>query len=507
MQFQIMDGKNNHIKILELPQVDNEFVGEVESRIACMLNKSSITGVGGSRWSFLKSVSRLGKLKRYNPKHHKGIPQCQEVVHYRPQLLKLVSSWGTDNPTVVVHSANHSTGESTLELSGIKAIADDVAELVLSHHDRAMINLMDYEDEKMPVTLFISGNPVYNLVASSLIPSDIDPYFFAGLIEGKAVKVVKCLTQELLVPDDCDYVIEGYITKNEMFACSEANSNTNFDINKHPILHITGITHRKVAANPFISELPAENRDDYTKIKDFGVLRERIILQFLKYAADNDIIDLFLSPYGKGTALTVVKIRKRYPCHAAKVAHALWGSNQLMLNKVLIVVDESTSEIRSREQLLDAIASNYTPKSRTLFSRGPADVSDCSTPVKGFGGKICIDATSTEARASIKANNQDAMQTAGQAASRVESPAEIVTKGQVSDESNLSGNNNLSGNISAIKFIHKGDKMPADARIIVVLANETDIDDTVLCMHRLMAEADPIKDSTYLGNQLIIDIS
>lgn len=481
-------------------QTAGQIVGEIEERIAYMLSNPSKTGSGGSRWSYLKSVNRLSKLAGYNPKHHKGIPQCQEVVQYRPQLLKLFSLWGTDNPKVMVHTVNHLTGEGTLELSGIKALADDAAEIELSSHDRTMMNLIDFSGEKMPVALCVGGNPAYQVVATSSIPSDIDPYFFAGLIDDKAVKVVRCLTQELLVPDDCDYVIEGYLTKKELLN------------DKFPIVHITGITHRKGAANPCVPSSPTDSRDNCSQLKEFAALRERVILQFLKYAADRDITDLYLPPYGNGTALAVIKIKRRYPCHAAKVAHAVWGSNQLMLNKVLIIVDENTKDIRSGEQLLDAIGSNYSPKSRTLFSRGPADISDSSTPVKGFGGKICIDATSTPKTTATTATTATTTTTATTAITTTTStpttaipqtPTTVATTAIESDENE----NNLSGSIAAIKFIHKGDTMPSDARIIAVLPKETETDDMAVCLHRLMAKADPIRDSSYVGNQLVIDIS
>lgn len=491
-------------------QTAGQIVGEIEERIAYMLSNPSKSDNGGSRWSYLKSVNRLSKLARYNPKHHKGIPQCQEVVQYRPQLLKLFSLWGTDNPKVMVHTVNHLTGEGTLELSGIKALADDAAEIELSSHDRAMMNLIDFDGEKMPVALCIGGDPVYRVVADSSIPSDIDPYFFAGLVGNKAVKVVRCLTQELLVPDDCDYVIEGYLSKNEI------------STNQYPIVHITGITHKKGVSSPYHPSSPTKNGDTYIPLNELAALKERIILQFLRHATDRDITDLYLPPYGNGTALAVIKIKRRYQCHAAKVAHAVWGSNQLMLNKVLIIVDENTKDIRSGEQLLDAIGSNYSPKLRTLFSRGPADISDSSTPVKGFGGKICIDATSTPTPTTTKTSTQTtatpttATPTTAtiatttitttpstQATAIPQTPTAVARPARESDENE----NNLSGSIAAIKFIHRGDKMPSDARIIAVLPKEADTDDMAVCLHRLMAKADPIRDSSYVGNQLVIDIS
>lgn len=419
----------------------------------------------GNRMTYLKSMNRLYNFK---PRYHKGIPQCQEVVQYRPQLLKLTTVLGPDNPAVMLQSADPATGGRTLEICRLRPLADDLAELLISCHSRALMNLMDFEGDKMPIALCIGGNPVYYAVAGASLPSYVDPLFFAGIIDCAAVKVVRCLTQELFVPDDCDFVLEGYITKKSL------------DNAVLPVMHITGVTHRKGAMELYL-ERSGNGVGDFKGREGRegkGTIMEDLQLELLRLTADRDIIDLYLPPYGNGTDLAVIKIRRRYPWHAAKVAHALWGSNRFMFNKVLLVVDENTTDIRSNAQLSRAICSNYNPKSDTLFSRGPADVTDKSTPVKGFGGKICIDAT---VKSTVNQTDQSSIQ-----------------KDKDGD---------LSGSGKAIEFIHKGDVLPPESPVIVVVGNEMDINDTAACLHYVIKNADPIRDSSYVGKQLVIEIS
>ena len=65
----------------------------------------------------------------------------------------------------------------------------------------------------------------------------------------------------------------------------------------------------------------------------------------------------------------------------------------------------------------------------------------------------------------------------------------------------------LSGSVKAIKFIYKGEELPLEPPVIVVVGKGTDINDTFACLHYVLKNADPIRDSTYVGNQLVIDIS
>lgn len=427
----------------------------------------------GSRLTYLGAMN---KLYGFKPKLHKGIPQCQEVVQYRPQLHKLSTVLGPDNPAVMLQSIDPITDSRTLDNCRIKILADDLVELLISCHSKTFMNLADFEGDKMPVALCLGGNPIYSAVANTSLAPYLDPYFFAGLINCAAVKVVKCLTQELSVPDDCDIVIEGYVTKKALVNGAM------------PVMHVTGVTHRKGALEAYLKGKENGVSIDVGDLKSREsmesreggaiALREKILLQVLKFTADRDITDIYLPSYGNGTDLVVIKIKKRYPYHALKVAHALWGCNQFMLNKVLLVVDESTADIRSNEQLSMTICSNYSPKTDTLFSRGPADATDKSTPVKSYGGKICMDAT---VKSSANQTAQTTMQT---------------------ENSTV-----LSGSVKAIKFIYKGEELPLEPPVIVVVGKGTDINDTFACLHYVLKNADPIRDSTYVGNQLVIDIS
>ena len=63
------------------------------------------------------------------------------------------------------------------------------------------------------------------------------------------MRLVKCLTNELWVPADCDFVIEGYVDPAE--ECRGGRSATIRDStsleDRYPRFHVTAVTHRRDA--------------------------------------------------------------------------------------------------------------------------------------------------------------------------------------------------------------------------------------------------------------------
>jgi len=68
---------------------------------------------------------------------------------------------------------------------------------------------------KMPVTVTLGGDPVYAYSSTAPLPENINEYILAGFLRKKRVKLVKCITNDLYVPEDADIVIEGYVDPEE----------------------------------------------------------------------------------------------------------------------------------------------------------------------------------------------------------------------------------------------------------------------------------------------------
>ena len=122
-----------------------------------------------------------------------------------------------------------------------------------------------------------------------------------------------------------------------------------------------------------------------------GKATERLFLPLVRLFVP-EVIDYNLPVEGVFHNLCIVKIRKRYPGHAQKVMHALWGLGQMMFSKIIVVVDEWV-DVQNPAEVLWVAANNIDPERDVTFVKGPIDVLDHASRAMGFGSKMGIDAT------------------------------------------------------------------------------------------------------------------
>jgi 4-hydroxy-3-polyprenylbenzoate decarboxylase len=244
---------------------------------------------------------------------------------------------------------------------------------------------------KMPVSVALGGDLTYTYAATSPMPENMDEYLLAGFLRKKPVKLVKCITNDLYVPEDSDFVIEGFVDPSEELIWEGPfGDHTGFYslADWYPKFHVTCITHRRDAIYPAtIVGIPPQE-DAY-----IGLATERIFLSPIRLAMVPELKDMTLPVAGVAHNFTVVKIEKTYPGQSVKVMNSLWGAGQMMFNKVLIVVDEAVN-IHNTNELMNAFASNFSADYSLHFSKGPMDVLDHSSQKFAFGSKLGIDLTS-----------------------------------------------------------------------------------------------------------------
>ncbi len=242
---------------------------------------------------------------------------------------------------------------------------------------------------RMPVSVFLGGDPVYPFCATAPLPDGLDEFLLAGYLRKRSVELVKCLTNDLEVPANADFVIEGYVDPTEPLRPEGPfGDHTGFYTlpEPYPVFHITAITHRKDAVYPAtIVGIPP--------MEDFYIGSASVKL-FLPVFQMNfpEIVDIALPAEGVFHNLVFVSIRKSYPMQAYKIMHGLWGMGQMMFTKYLIVVDEDIN-VHDTSQVLFHLGANTDPNRDALFTRGPADVLDHATETVGSGSKMGIDAT------------------------------------------------------------------------------------------------------------------
>lgn len=243
--------------------------------------------------------------------------------------------------------------------------------------------------ERMPVAIFIGGDPMYPFAATAPLPDGLDEFLLAGYLRKKSIELVKCETSDLEVPANADFVIEGYIDPKEPLRDEGPfGDHTGYYTlpEPYPVFHVTAITHRKNAVYPAtIVGIPP--------MEDFyiGGASVKLFLPIFKMNFP-EIVDIALPAEGVFHNLVFVSIRKTYPMQAYKIMHGLWGMGQMMFTKYLVVVDADVN-VHNTSEVLFHLCANTDPQRDSLFTKGPSDVLDHATSEIAIGSKLGIDAT------------------------------------------------------------------------------------------------------------------
>ncbi|NBV23641.1 MAG: UbiD family decarboxylase [Proteobacteria bacterium] len=243
--------------------------------------------------------------------------------------------------------------------------------------------------ERMPVAIFLGGDPMYPFAATAPLPDGLDEFLLAGYLRKKSVELVKCETNDLEVPANSDFVIEGYIDPQEPLRDEGPfGDHTGYYTlpEPYPVFHVTAITHRRDAIYPAtIVGIPP--------MEDFyiGGASVKLFLPIFKMNFP-EIMDIALPAEGVFHNLVFVSIRKTYPMQAYKIMHGLWGMGQMMFTKYIIVVDDDV-DVHNTSDVLFRLCANTDPQRDSIFTKGPSDVLDHATSEIAAGSKLGIDAT------------------------------------------------------------------------------------------------------------------
>jgi 4-hydroxy-3-polyprenylbenzoate decarboxylase len=242
---------------------------------------------------------------------------------------------------------------------------------------------------RMPVAVFLGGDPVYTFCATAPLPDGLDEFMLAGYLRKESPELVRCETSDLEVPANSDIVLEGYVDPKEpLREEGPFGDHTGYyslpDL--YPVFHLTAITHRKDAVYPatIVGRPPME--DFY-----IGSASVKLFLPILKMTFP-ELVDLALPAEGVFHNLVFVSIKKTYPMQAFKIMHGLWGMGQMMFTKYIVVVDDDV-DVHNTSEVLFRLCANTDPQRDAIFTKGPADVLDHATSELAVGTKMGIDAT------------------------------------------------------------------------------------------------------------------
>jgi len=240
----------------------------------------------------------------------------------------------------------------------------------------------------IPAAVVLGGDPASMWCASAPLPPNIDEYLLAGWLRGRPVEFVECVSQPLEVPAEAEIVLEGFVDPNEHLPEGPFGDHTGYytPVEPFPVFHLTAITRRTDPIYPttIVGVPPMED-------VWMGKATERLFLPLMRLFLP-EIVDVCMPAQGIFHNLVLVSIRKRYPGHARKVIHGLWGLGLLMLAKAIVVVDDWV-DVQDLGQAAWQALGNVDWARDAVITQGPVDHLDHASYQHSFGGKIGIDAT------------------------------------------------------------------------------------------------------------------
>lgn len=257
------------------------------------------------------------------------------------------------------------------------------------HHDGARnFRLHQEMGKRMEVAVALGGDPATIYAATAPLPPGIDELFLAGFLRGEGVEVVKGKSVDLWVPAQAEFILEGYVEGGEVKREGPFGDHTGFysEADDYPVFHLTSITRRGNPVYPatIVGRPPME---------DFflGKATERLFLPLVRLLLP-EVVDINMPCEGVFHNCLIVSIKKEYPGQVRKVASALWGMGQMMLTKVIVVVDEEVN-VQNCSEVAWKVLSNVDPERDVFFQKGPLDVLDHASSTPGYGSKVGIDGT------------------------------------------------------------------------------------------------------------------
>lgn len=323
-------------------------------------------------------------------------PKCQQVIATDEGFdsLPILKCWPKDGGRFltlpVVCTKDPETGAQNWGMYRMQVYDDKTSGMHWHMHKDGAHFFQKYKEKglRMPVCVALGSDPAVTYSSTAPLPEGIWEAIFAGFLRGKSCEVAKATLSDIDVPADAEFILEGYVDAFETRIEGPFGDHTGFYSleDEYPVFHLERITRRKNPVYPAtIVGIPP--KEDCFMAK----ATERLFLPLLKQLAP-EIVDLCMPLEGVFHNCVIVSIKKRFPGHAHKVMHFLWGMGQLMYTKLIVVVD-SEVDLKNLSMVAWKVFNNIDAKRDLVFSDGPLDALDHSSPIPRFGTRLGIDAT------------------------------------------------------------------------------------------------------------------
>ncbi|HEY6259684.1 MAG TPA: UbiD family decarboxylase [Xanthobacteraceae bacterium] len=244
--------------------------------------------------------------------------------------------------------------------------------------------------ERLPLSVVVGGHPVDYFGATMRMPGD--ELSLLARLRGTAMPLAKCITNDLLVPADAEWVLEGYLGE-EGYAEAEGPYGEFLGyyggVKINPVFHVTAVTRRRDAL--FQTLTIGGRAMSCTDTAQLCTLRTEVLIWRALETAIREPLAVYAPPATGGVYNVRIAMRARVPGEARNAIAAAFGS--LANVKNVFVVDPDI-DIFSDEQMEWALATRFQPDRDFVCASGFRTIPlDPSLEPGGLGAKGGYDLT------------------------------------------------------------------------------------------------------------------
>ncbi len=231
---------------------------------------------------------------------------------------------------------------------------------------RALYEASVAAGKNLPVAFVVGCHPVDHVTGTMRLP--VDELGLISSLRGAPVAVVKCVTSDIRVPADAEYVLEGYF---------DAKGYTEMEgpygeflgyygaVKRNPVFRLTAITHRRDAL--FQTSTISGTSLAGTDTSMLNVIRTEVIVWNALQLAVREPLGVHVTGSSGGSFNVRVKMRQRVPGEARNAIHACFAC---LANVKNVFVVDSDIDITSDQQMDWALATRFQPDRDLIIASG-----------------------------------------------------------------------------------------------------------------------------------------
>ncbi len=231
---------------------------------------------------------------------------------------------------------------------------------------RAIYEASAAADKPLPISFVVGAHPVDQMAAVMRLPVDELPLLAA--LRAAPLPVVKCVTNDIRVPADAEWVLEGYLDPRG-FAESEGPYGEFLgyygSVKRNPVFHLTAITRRRDAL--FQTSTIGGRSLGLTDTAVLNGVRTEVMIWRALETAVREPLAVYATTSSGGMFNLRVSLRQRVPGDARNAIAACFGASPNVKN--VFVVDPDI-DVFSDAQMDWALATRFQPDRDLVLMSG-----------------------------------------------------------------------------------------------------------------------------------------